>query len=78
MSTRWKVTSAIYLLLPGMVLCGLITSCAPTLVSPIDPNSSLIIGRVVIDNKYSGNQGALPLGIVDVGIEVEVESQDES
>ncbi len=78
MVTRLKATSTIHLFLPVLVLCGLITSCALTLVSPIDPNSSLIIGRVVIDNKYSGNQGALPLGVVDVGIEVEVESRDES
>ncbi len=35
MFTRWKVTSAIYLLLPVLVLSGLITSCAPSVVKPV-------------------------------------------
>ncbi len=34
MFTQWKVTSAIHLLWPVLVLSGLITSCAPTSVSP--------------------------------------------
>jgi len=77
MFSRWKGTSGIYLSLLGVVLCGLITSCAPGLVSPTDPNSSLVIGRVVINNKHPGRfYGALPLGTVDQGIEVEVESHD--
>ena len=78
MFTRWKVTSAIQFLLPVFILCGLINSCAPTLVSPTGPNSSLVIGRVVINNKFGGSFGALPLGVVDYGIEVEVESADGS
>jgi len=77
MFTRWKGTSGIYLSLLGVVLCGLITSCAPGLVNPTDPNSSLVIGRVVINNKHTGRFfGVLPLGTVDQGIEVEVESRD--
>lgn len=39
MVTRWKATSTIHLFLPVLVLCGLITSCGPTLVGPTDPNS---------------------------------------
>ncbi len=79
MVNRWKARSTIYLLLPVLVLCGLITSCAPTLVSPTDPNSSLVIGRIVINNKHSGRYfGILPLGTLDQGLEVEVESRDES
>lgn len=38
MFTRWNVRSAIHLLLPLLVLIGLITSCAPTSVSPTDTN----------------------------------------
>ncbi len=78
MVTRLKATSTIHLFLPVLVLCGLITSCAPTLVSPTDPNSSLAIGRIVINNQYSGLSGRLPLETVDWGIEVEVESHDGS
>jgi len=77
MITRWKVTLAVPLWLTVLGLCGLITSCATTLVSPKDPNSSLVIGRIVIDNKHPGRFfGILPLGTVDQGIEVEVESHD--
>ena len=35
MFTRWKVTSAIHLLLPLLVLSGLITSCTPSVVKPV-------------------------------------------
>jgi len=48
-------------------------------VGPLEPNSSLIIGRVVVDNKYSGAfYGGLPLGVLDKGLEVEIESRDGS
>ena len=77
MFTPWKVTSAINLFLPVLILAGLITSCAPTLLTPTDPSSSLVIGRIVIDNKHKGRFfGVLPLGTVDQGIEVEIESHD--
>ncbi len=79
MVTRWKATSTIHLFLPVLVLCGLITSCAPTLVGPTDPNSSLVVGRIVINNEFPGATfGILPLGTLDEGLEVEVESRDES
>ena len=78
MFTQWKVTSAIHLLLPVLVLSGLITSCAPGLISPTGPNSSMVFGRVVITNEFSGSFGALPTGVVYHGIEVEIESQDGS
>jgi hypothetical protein len=53
------------------------SSCAPVLVGPGDPNSSLVIGRVVVDNKYPGSfSGVLPLGITEKGLAVEVKSRD--
>lgn len=36
-----------------------------------------LIGRIVIDNKYSGAfQGLLPMGVLDKGLDIEVESHD--
>lgn len=78
MFTRRNVSCDVHSLLSILILGGFITSCAPTLVGPIEPNSSLIIGRVVINNQYRGQYGALPLGTVEKGIEVEVESLDRS
>lgn len=52
-------------------------SCAPVLVAPVDQNSSLIIGRIAIDNKYPGTfYGLLPQGLVEKDLEIEVESRD--
>jgi len=79
MFTRRNVSCDVRSLLSILILFGLITSCAPILVGPLEPNSSLIIGRVVVDNKYSGAfYGGLPLGVLDKGLEVEIESRDGS
>lgn len=66
------------LLLPLLLLCGSITACAPSLVNPIEPNSALVMGRVNINNKYTGGRLLLPIGIIDHPIEVEVWARDES
>lgn len=51
--------------------------CAPFLLGPVDQNSSLVIGRVVIDNKFAGDfYGLLPLGVLEKGLEIEIESRD--
>ncbi|MFQ5895948.1 MAG: hypothetical protein ACE5JJ_09085, partial [Nitrospinota bacterium] len=65
-----------------LLLFSLITGCA-TLADPTGPNSSLVIGRVVINNKYPGDPrpsglGTLPLGTIKWGIGVEIESTDGS
>lgn len=82
MSAWQRVALEVHFLLSILILFGLITSCAPILVGPIEPNSALVIGRVVINNKYSGPGsgvgGLLPSGTIDWGIEVEVESRDGS
>ena len=72
--TKIKITN----FLPVIFLLPWLTgSCAPTLTGPLELNSSLVMGRVVIDNKHSGAfLGLLPLGVVEEGIEVEVESRD--
>jgi clan AA aspartic protease (TIGR02281 family) len=67
----WKVR----LLLSLSLLFGFATNCVPSrVVNPIEPGGSIVIGRVVIDNKYRGPYGALPLGVIDRGLTVEVES----
>lgn len=79
MFARRKIAYRLHFFLPHLLLFGLITGCAPTLVGPVEPNSSLIIGRVVVNNKYSGAfYGGLPLGVLDKGLEVEIESRDGS
>lgn len=59
------------------LMFGLISGCATPLADPMGPNSSLVVGRVVINNQYPGS-GILPIGIVEYGIEVEIESKDGS
>lgn len=77
MLTRRNLSCDVRSLLSILILGGFITGCAPTLVGPIEPNSSLVIGRVIINNKYSGAfYGLLPLGKLDRGLEVEIESLD--
>lgn len=76
MPTRRKVAPGSYLLCSVLLFSGWITSCTPTLVNPIEPNSALVMGRVVINNKYSGPGLLLPLGTIEDRIEVEVESTD--
>jgi hypothetical protein len=79
MSARRRVSLEVHFYLSIVILFGLITGCAPTLVSPAGLNSSLMIGRVVVNNKFAGAfYGGLPLGVLDTGLEVEIESLDGS
>jgi len=65
------------LLLSAVLFSGIFIACTPFLIGPTDPNSSLVIGRIVIDNKYSGAfQGLLPLGVLDKALDIEIESRD--
>jgi hypothetical protein len=76
MPTPRRVQRVVYLLAIGL-FGGTLTSCAPILVGPTEPNSSLVLGRIVINNKNRGHfSGALPLGTIEERIEVEVESLD--
>jgi hypothetical protein len=73
------VVRKIRLLLSVISVLSFLASCAPTLVGPIEPNSSLVIGRVVVNNKFPGAfHGLLPLGIIEKGLEIEIESRDGS
>jgi len=64
-------------LLPTILIFGIVVACAPFLVGPSDPNSSLVIGRIVVDNKYPGAfHGLLPLGVLDKGLEIEIETRE--
>ena len=56
-------------------LSGLIGGCAATLTDPIGPESSLVIGRVVITNKFSGKLGLMPMGTVEQGILIEIKNK---
>jgi hypothetical protein len=63
--------------LPVVVLLGSIAACTPFLAGPSDQNSSLVVGRIVVDNKFPGGlSGLLPLGVLDKSLEVEIESRD--
>jgi len=64
-------------LLPALLFAGMLVACAPFLVGPNDPNASLVMGRIVVDNKFAGGlSGLLPLGVLDKSLEVEVETRD--
>ena len=52
--------------------------CAANLTDPIGPNSSLVIGRVVIDNKYPGRLGLMPMGTVQRGIALEIKNKQQT
>ena len=66
-------------LLPSFFfLSGLIGGCAATLTDPIGPDSSLVIGRVVINNKYPGRLGLMPMGTVERGITLEFKNKSET
>ena len=60
------------------LMFGLISGCATPLADPMGPNSSLVVGRVVINNQFQGSLGQLPIGTVQYGIEVEIVSEEES
>jgi hypothetical protein len=50
--------------------------CDPKSVSPKAPESSMLVGRVLIHSKYSGRNGLLPLGVHAGNIQVEIRSED--
>jgi len=69
------------LLFSVFLLCGLIIGCGAPLVDPTGPKSSLVVGRLVINNQYlplEKGGAALPLGTIQDEIRVEIESKDES
>ena len=69
------------LLFSVFLLCGLIIGCATPLADPTGPNSSLIVGKVIINNRHlplEKGGDALPLGTIQDEIRVEIESKDES
>ena len=64
-------------LLSGLVVLGHLEACTTFLAGPTSPNSSLVIGRIVVDNKYAGEFfRVLPLGVLDKALDIEVESRD--
>lgn len=61
----------------AILVFGLVSSCTPFLVGPRGPDSSLIIGRIVVNNHYVGSlRGLLPLGVLEKGLQVEVQTGD--
>jgi len=61
----------------ALLVFGFSASCTPFLVGPSDSNSSLVIGRIVVDNHFGGGlRGLLPLGVLDRGLALEIESRD--
>ena len=71
------IPRAFRLLLPAVLFTGILVACTPFLIAPSDPNASLVIGRIVVDNKYPGGlSGLLPRGVLDKALDVEVETRD--
>jgi hypothetical protein len=71
------VVRIIKLLLPFVLISRFAAGCTPFLVGPSEPNSSLVIGRILVNNNYPGSfYGLLPLGELDKGLEVEIETRD--
>jgi hypothetical protein len=61
----------------ALAVLGLWASgCAPALVAPVDSESSLVIGRVIINNRRELALGRMPPGTIKEGILVELESVD--
>jgi hypothetical protein len=71
-----KVSRKSILRLSAALLYMLIAGCSPSLVDPTGPDSSLIIGRVVIENQWMGELTKLPLGTIEKGLVVEIKSKD--
>jgi hypothetical protein len=66
-------TAASYLIFLCLIL---INGCAAVTI-PEDPDSSLVIGRVIIDNQYLGTRfTSFSLGTTKYGIKIEIRSQD--
>jgi hypothetical protein len=67
-------------ILPAIVLflTAFGSGCVPaTLVAPSEPHSSLIMGRVVVNNQEPGRMRAvMPLGVVGRDVQVLLESRD--
>ena len=63
-----------FLVISFLFLSSLIGGCAVSLTDPMGPNSSLVMGRVVIDNQDP--DGVLPIGNVQKGIRLAIESGD--
>ncbi len=74
--TEMKKIRTIAFLSSFFFLSGLIGGCAAILTDPIGPESSLVIGRVVITNKYSGQLGLMPMGTVEQGIVMEIKNRN--
>lgn len=59
------------------LMSGLSVGCAPSLAPPNQSDSALVIGRVEVNNTYSGEIfGLLPVGLLRKGLGVEIERQD--
>ena len=64
-------------LVSAVLFPGIFVACTPFLIAPNDPNASLVMGRIVVDSKFSGDlMGLLPRGVLDKALDVEVESRD--
>lgn len=64
-----------------LLLFGFAIGCAAPLANPTGPNSSLVVGRVIINNQYPGPSGAggtLHIGKIEELIDVEIVNHDES
>jgi len=65
----------LFLVLSVTLLASFAGGCSTRLADPKGPNSSLVMGRVVIDNQDP--DGDLPMGNVQKGIMLAIESRDE-
>jgi len=65
----------LYLVLSVTLLASFAGGCSTPLADPKGPNSSLIMGRVVIDNQDPNAE--FPVGNTDKGIMLAIESRDE-
>ena len=64
----------LHLVLSSMLMTGFAGGCSARLADPEGADSSLIVGRVVIDNQYQ--DGEFPVGNNDKGIKLAIESVD--
>jgi len=65
----------LFLVLSVTLLASFVGGCSTRLADPKGPNSSFVMGRVVIDNQDP--DGDLPMGNVQKGIMLAIESRDE-
>ena len=64
-----------YLLVFVLLLASFTGGCSARLADPAGADSSLVVGRVIIDNQYQ--DGEFPVGNNDKGIRLAIESVDE-